>query len=62
MLTISPDSKQFTRSYDWEIVKEYRDAEGYVDSKRIEISFPDVDDDGVIDNLEGFIGYCCRRY
>ena len=28
-------AKQFTRSYDWEIVKEYRDAEGYVDSKRI---------------------------
>ena len=55
MLTINLIAKQFTRSYDWEIVKEYRDAEGYVDSKRIEISFFDVDDDGVIDNPEGFI-------
>lgn len=51
-----PDvSNPFTRSYDWEVVKEYRDAEGYVDSKRIEISFFDVDDDGVIDNPQGFI-------
>ena len=45
----------FNINYDWEIVKEYRDAEGYVDSKRIEVSFFDADDDGVIDNPEGFI-------
>ncbi len=51
-----PDvANPFTVSYDWEIIKEYRDSEGYVDSKRIEISFFDVDDDGVIDNPQGFI-------
>ena len=51
-----PDvSTPFTSNYNWEIVKEYRDADGYVDSKRIEVSFFDADDDGVIDNPEGFI-------
>ncbi len=51
-----PDSTSpFNTNYPWEIVKEYRDAEGYVDSKRIEVSFFDQDDDGVIDNPEGFI-------
>jgi hypothetical protein len=51
-----PDvSNPFNVSYDWEVVKEYRDAEGYVDSKRIEVSFFDADDDGVIDNPQGFI-------
>ena len=51
-----PDiTSPFNINYDWEIVKEYRDAEGYVDSKRIEVSFFDADDDGVIDNPEGFI-------
>ena len=50
-----PDvSDPFTVSYDWEVVKEYRDAEGYVDSKRIEVSFFDADDDGIIDNPQGF--------
>jgi|TARA_B110000908_G_scaffold172771_1_gene243010 hypothetical protein len=50
-----PDvSTPFTSNYNWEIVKEYRDAEGYVDSKRIEVSFFDADDDGVIDNPQGF--------
>lgn len=51
-----PDvSNPFTINYNWEIVKEYRDAEGYVDSKRIEVSFFDIDDDGVIDNPQAFI-------
>ena len=50
-----PDvSNPFTTNYNWEIVKEYRDAEGYVDSKRIEVSFFDADDDGVIDNPQAF--------
>jgi hypothetical protein len=40
--------------FDWEIVKEYRDRAGYVDSKKIEIGFFDSDDDGVVDNPELF--------
>jgi len=51
-----PDTTSpLTRSYDFEVVKEYRDAEGYIDTKKIEIGFFDVDDDGVVDNPEGFV-------
>lgn len=44
----------FNIDYLWEIVEEYRDAEGYVDSKKIQVSFFDDDDDGVVDNPEIF--------
>jgi hypothetical protein len=43
-----------TRDYDWEIVEAYRDAEGYVDSKKIEVSFYDDDEDGVVDDVDLF--------
>ena len=50
-----PDSTSpFTIDFDWEIVEEYRDAEGYVDSSKIQVSFFDDDDDGVVDNPELF--------
>jgi hypothetical protein len=38
----------------WEIVEDYKGADGYVDSKKISISFYDSDADGVIDNPEIF--------
>ena len=50
-----PDSTSpFTVDFDWEIVEEYRDAEGYVDSSKIQVSFFDEDDDGVVDDPEMF--------
>ena len=50
-----PDSPlPFTQDYDWEIVEEYRDAEGYVDSSKIQVSFFDEDDDGVVDDPDLF--------
>jgi hypothetical protein len=50
-----PDSlSPFTNNWDWEIAKEYRDADGYVDSKKLEVSFYDSDDDGVIDDPDIF--------
>lgn len=55
-INTKPDSVYpFTFGYDWEITAEYRDAEGYVNSKKIEVSFFDEDDDGVIDNPENFV-------
>jgi hypothetical protein len=39
---------------DWEIVDDYKGADGYIDSKKISISFYDRDEDGVIDNPEIF--------
>ena len=44
----------FTVPFNWEIVNEYRDKEGYVDSKKIEVGFYDSDDDGVVDDPEIF--------
>ena len=40
--------------YQLEIQEEYRDREGYVDSKKIQVGFFDSDDDGVIDNPDIF--------
>ena len=48
------DVSAFNYAFDWEIIEEYRDAEGYVDSKKIQVSFFDGDDDGVVDNPEIF--------
>ena len=47
-------NKSFTLGYNFEIVKEYRDAEGYVNSKKVEVGFFDADDDGVVDNPDSF--------
>ena len=50
-----PDStSSFTTDYDWEIVDVYRDVEGYIDSKKIEISFFDADEDGIVDDADLF--------
>ena len=48
------DVVPFTVDYDWEIVEEYRDSEGYVDSSKVQVSFFDEDDDGVVDDPELF--------
>jgi len=51
----SPDlTSPFAVDFDWEIVEEYRDAEGYVDSSKIQVSFFDGDDDGVVDDPQIF--------
>jgi len=53
-----PDSVDpFTIDYPWQITKEYRDEEGYVNSKKVEISFFDSDADGVIDNPDSFTNF-----
>jgi len=44
----------FTVDYPWQITKEYRDEEGYVNSKKVEVSFFDSDADGIIDNPDSF--------
>ncbi len=43
-----------TRDFSWEISKDFRDADGYVDSKKVEVIFFDSDDDGVIDDPQIF--------
>ena len=55
-INTQPDSTSpFTIDYPWEISKEYRDGDGYIDSKKVEVSFYDSDSDGVVDDPETFI-------
>ena len=55
-INLKPDAlTPFTVQHDWEISDAYRDADGYVDSKKIEVSFYDEDEDGVVDDPETFI-------
>ena len=44
----------FTRDFNWTINDAYRDAEGYLDSRKIQIQFIDLDDDGVLDDPDMF--------
>jgi hypothetical protein len=44
----------FSIDYDWQVVEEFRDKEGYVDTKKIQISFFDSDDDGIVDDIDVF--------
>ena len=45
----------FTYDRDWEITEEYTGLDGYVDTKKIQISFSDTDDDSVVDNPDIFL-------
>lgn len=50
-----PDSNaSFTRDFVWNITDAYRDNEGYVDTRKIQVQFFDLDDDGVIDDPDLF--------
>jgi len=48
------NTSPFTVDYDWEITEDFRDTEGYVNSKKVQVSFFDEDDDGVVDDPELF--------
>lgn len=51
-----PDSTSpFTVDQPWEIVNEYSGIDGYVDNKKLIVSFADTDDNGIVDNPETFI-------
>ena len=44
----------FTNDFVWEISKEFRDDTGYVDSNKVEVTFFDEDEDGIVDDPEMF--------
>jgi len=44
----------YSKDYVWSISDAYRDAEGYVDTRKIQVQFFDLDDDGAVDNLDIF--------
>ena len=47
-------TSSFTLDMDWDIVSEFYGLDGYVDNKKLIISFADTDSDGVVDNPELF--------
>ena len=50
-----PDSLQsFTQNWTWQVSNAYRNEAGYVDSTKVEVTFPDTDSDGVIDDPDIF--------
>ena len=54
-INTNPDNPQpFTQDYIWEIVDAYRDVEGYIDSKKLEVSYFDDDEDGIVDDADLF--------
>ena len=44
----------FTRDFNWTITDAYRDTEGYLDSRKIQVQFIDLDEDGVVDDPDIF--------
>jgi hypothetical protein len=48
------DDYPLAKDYEWEIIDEFKGADGYIDSKKISITFTDRDEDGVIDDPEIF--------
>jgi hypothetical protein len=54
-INTQPDAlTPFNRNFDWQIVDEYMGSDGYIDTKKISISFFDSDEDGVVDDPEIF--------
>jgi hypothetical protein len=49
------DTGAFTVDHPWEIVSEYSGLDGYVDTKKLVVTFADSDNDGVVDNPELFL-------
>jgi hypothetical protein len=54
-INTAPDSvSPFNQNFDWEIVNEYLGSDGYIDTKKISISFFDSNEDGTVDDPEIF--------
>jgi len=55
-INLQPDSiNPFTFDQPWDIVSEFTGLDGYVDTKKLIVSFADSDDNGVVDNPELFL-------
>lgn len=51
-----PDSTQpYTTDIKWDIVSEYVGLDGYIDTKKIIVTFADTDYNGTVDNPESFL-------
>lgn len=50
----SPETTQLASSYNWVLVDSFVYADGYIEPRRVQVSFPDSDFDGVPDNPDIF--------
>ena len=53
--TLPSDTKSFTTDLKWDIIAPYTGLDGYIDSKKILVSFADLDNNGVVDNPQLFL-------
>jgi hypothetical protein len=55
-INTQPDlTTPFTQDIPWEISSEFKGLDGYKDTKKVEITFADINDDGIVDNPELFM-------
>jgi hypothetical protein len=48
--TVPDNNESLGIDLNWEVVEEYKGADGYIDTKKLSVSFFDEDDDGVVDD------------
>jgi len=48
--TLPDASESLGLDLNWEVIEEYKGADGYIDTKKISVSFFDEDDDGIVDD------------
>ena len=53
--TLPDSTTPFTRDLDWDIVSDFVGLDGYIDNKKIIVSFADLDDNGAVDDPEIFL-------
>lgn len=52
--TTSGGTSPYTYDRDWEILEEFKGLDGYVDTKKVQLTFSDTDEDSVVDDPELF--------
>jgi len=53
--TLPDSTTSFTKDLEWDIVSDFIGLDGYVDNKKIVVSFSDLDDNGAVDDPDIFI-------
>lgn len=54
-INTKPDNEiSFANDFSWEVVEDFKGADGYIDTSKISVSFFDSDEDGVVDDPEIF--------
>ena len=53
--TLPAATNAYTNDLIWDIVSEYRGLDGYIDNKKILVTFADPDDNGVVNDPDSFV-------